>query len=240
VQRRRFLSTMVGGTVVLAATPAMAVATDHLCAGEGVADITPPLGIEMAGFHRPPGHERRIRAIRQACDVRALVLRVGSTQVALCSLDALGVDATTAKRIQDSAAKRTAIPAENIHVAATHDHSMPTFQTLRQWGALSPEFMAPVERHTVEAIVAARADLAPAELYSYYGLAIRRDSPLRDTLVVGYTDRLIGYLPDPAAYRLGEYSALVVPKILDLPPYQPTAARDMTSVAIALLKQTVG
>ena len=80
----------------------------------------------------------------------------------------------------------------------------------------------------------------PGELYSYYGLAIRRDSPLRDTLVVGCADGSIGYLPDPAAYRAGEYSAIVVPKIVDLPPYQPTAARDMTAAAIALLKQTAG
>ena len=65
----------------------------------------------------------------------------------------------------------------------------------------------------------------PAELYSYYGLAIRRDSPLHDTLVVGCTDGSIGYLPDPAAYQLGEYSALVVPKIIDFPPFQPTAAQ---------------
>jgi len=80
----------------------------------------------------------------------------------------------------------------------------------------------------------------PAELYSYYGLAIRRDSPLPDTLVVGCADGSIGYLPDPEAYRLGEYSAIVVPKIVDLPPYQPTAAREMAAAAIALLKQTVG
>jgi len=37
----------------------------------------------------------------------------------------------------------------------------------------------------------------PAELYSYYGLAIRRDSPLHDTLVVGCTDGSIGYLTRP-------------------------------------------
>ena len=41
---------------------------------------------------------------------------------------------------------------------------MPTFQTLRQWGAIPPEFMATVEHGTVEAIAAAQADLAPSEL----------------------------------------------------------------------------
>jgi hypothetical protein len=460
MQRRQFLSAIAGGVAVLGATRARAAAASGLSAGEGVADITPPLGIELAGFHKPPGQERRVKGIRQPSEVRALVLTCGPTRVAVCSLDILGLDQAMAGRIQWAAAQRTGIPAENIRVVATHDHSMPTFVRLRQWGGMSPEFMATVEQRTVEAIAAAQADLAPAEvslgkcratggshnrtvkagvartdaefgpestddqrwldtmlqalvfrragkkpdlvwyhfsahvvcyadeqagpdwpgevareirnesglrpsflqghlgdvnpgdgsdwrgeirqtvaavtpalkqaiadarelavdclrtrstpcnvpfdmerfeqwveeyrrdpsqcrsgpwvdagfaadwfqgnerrdrnvkhlpitlsamqlgpvgmlfhpaeLYSYYGLAIRRDSPLQDTLVVGCADGSIGYLPDPTAYRSGEYSAIVVPKILDLPPYQPTAARDMTAAAVALLKETVG
>lgn len=460
MQRRQFLSAMAGGMAVLGATPARAMPAGGLRAGEGVTDITPPLGIELAGFHKPPGQERRIKAIRQPSEVRALVLALGSTQLAICSLDSLSVDEAMAGRICRAAADRTGIPAENIRVATTHDHSMPTFCRLRQWGAMPVEFKAAVERRTVEAIVAAQADLAPAEmslgkcrapggnhnrtvkrgvartdaefgsqstdaqrwldsmlhalvfrragkkpdlvwyhysahavcyadeqagpdwpgevareirkqlgarpsflqghlgdvnpgdgsdwrgeirqtvaaitpalkqaiatagprrvdclrtrsarfnvpldmerfgqwveeyrrdpdkckskqwvdagfsadwyranehrdlkarhlpitlstiqlgpvgmvfhpgeLYSYYGLAIRRDSPLADTLVVGCADGGIGYLPDPEAYRLGEYSALVVPKIIDFPPFQPTAAREMIAAAVALLKQTVG
>ena len=59
----------------------------------------------------------------------------------------------------------------------------------------------------------------PAELYSYYGLEIRRDSPFENTLVFGYTDDFIGYLTDPNAYETSEYAAIVVPKITDLPPF---------------------
>ena len=164
MQRRQFLSAIAGGTAILGVTSARAVAAGGLQAGEGVADITPPLGIELGGFHKPPGQERRVKGIRQPCAVRALVLTDGRTRVAICSLDVLGVDQTMTGRIQQTAAKRTGIPAENIHVVATHTHSMPTFKRLRQWGAISPELMATVERRTVEAIVAAQADLAPAEL----------------------------------------------------------------------------
>lgn len=460
MKRRQFLSAVAGGMAVLGATSARAATADGLRAGEGRADITPPLGIELAGFHKPPGQERRVRGIRQPAEVRALVLTYGPTQAAICSLDVLGISREMAGRIQRAAAERTGIPAGNIHLVATHDHSMPTFKKIRQWGGMSPEFMATVEERTVEAIAAARADLAPAELllgkcratggshnrtvkqgvaltdeqfgpdstdaqrwldtmlhalvfrrvgktpdlvwyhfsahavcyadeqagpdwpgevareiqnqlglrpsflqghigdvnpgdgsdwrgeirqtvaaitpalkqaiaaaspqpvdclrtrsapfnvpfdmerfeqwveeyrrdpgkcasgqwvdagfaddwfrgnehrdrtikhlpitlgaiqlgplgmlfhpgelYSYYGLAIRRDSPFRDTLVVGCADGSIGYLPDPTAYQNGEYSAIVVPKIADLPPYQPTAAREMAAAAVALLKQTAG
>ena len=76
----------------------------------------------------------------------------------------------------------------------------------------------------------------PAELYSYYGLAIRRDSPFEDTLVVAYADGLIGYLPDPKAYAASEYSAIVVPKILDYPPFTTAAAEEMKTAAVAMLR----
>jgi len=78
----------------------------------------------------------------------------------------------------------------------------------------------------------------PAELYSFYGLAIRRDSPFADTIVVGYTDGIIGYLADPRAYQAGEYAATTVPKILDYPPFKPSAAAQMSRAVVALLRRT--
>jgi len=78
-----------------------------------------------------------------------------------------------------------------------------------------------------------------AELYSFYGLKIRLDSPFLVTLAVGYTDDLIGYLPDPNAYKAREYAAVVVPKILELAPFTPGAAVEFTTAATALLKKLV-
>ena len=78
----------------------------------------------------------------------------------------------------------------------------------------------------------------PAELYSVYGLQIRRDSPFENTLVIGYADDIIGYAPDPKAYADGEYAAVVVPKILDLVPYTPTATRELTKACVGLLEST--
>ena len=79
----------------------------------------------------------------------------------------------------------------------------------------------------------------PGELYSCYGLTIQRDSPLADTLVVGYTDDCFGYLPDPNAYKAAEYSAVTVPKIIDLPPFTPTSARTLAAASIEMLKTVV-
>ncbi len=429
-----------------------------LRAGEGAVDITPPVGIELAGFHRAEGNERRIKGIRQSMTARALVLQHGNTEVAIISIDSAGFGHDVARRVQQQVESQTGIPASNVRVCATHTHSAPAFCYLRQWGAIPTDYMAQVEKKAVEAVKIAQADLAPsalfvgksraaggshnrtnktfktdaqfnkdsthderwldtmlrvmfleraagkrnlmwyhfsahpvcfadeqagpdwpgmveqlvreshqlapsylqghagdvnpgdgspwrgdaqetttavhdaitrameglervqvdalrsqtqqfdvplnmamfgewlaryrqdpskcargewvdagfardwfeanenrdlgqnglpitlgairigslglvfhpAELYSYYGLAIQRGSPFANTMVVGYTDGLIGYLADPQAYKAGEYAAIVVPKILDFPPFTPTAANEMTTAAIDLLKKVAG
>lgn len=454
-RRREFLGSLAAGAVgwrLASPTGAQAAQPARLEAGEGVADITPPLGIELGGFHRPPGQERRVRGIRQPSAVRALVLRLGEAQAAICSLDVAAVGHAMAQRTRAVVERQTGIPADCVRLCATHTHSMPSFCFLRQWGAIPTEFMAHVERQTAEAVRLAIADLGPAELhlgkaptvgasfnrtspqflkdgqftaesgddgrwldtalhalllhragkrslvwyhfsahavcfadeqagpdwpgaiaerlrrdyqldpsflqghcgdvnpgdgdpwrgdlddtvkgvypaleaairsaqpvpvnilrsvrsdvtvpydlarfrdwlaryaadpeqckggewvdagfaadwyqgnakrelaetglcattsalavgpvglvfhpaelYSVYGLTIRRDSPFADTLAVGYADGMIGYLPDPGAYAAGEYAATTVPKILDYPPFAPTAARTFTGHAIDLL-----
>jgi hypothetical protein len=46
-------------------------------AGHPTVDTTPPLGVELAGFHRPPGQERLATGIRQPTAARALMLKHG-------------------------------------------------------------------------------------------------------------------------------------------------------------------
>lgn len=134
-------------------------------AGEGIADITPPLGIELAGFHKPPGKERVITGIRQSCQARALVLRQGRTEVAIVSLDVCGFDFRLAERVRKQAARRTGISASHIVLTATHTHSAPTLRFFRQWGAVSKPYVDLVEQRSVQAIVAAKQDLALADCY---------------------------------------------------------------------------
>ena len=433
-----------------------APAAAQLHAGEGVVDITPPLGIEMGGFHRPPGKERRIQGIRQPSAVRALVLELGGVRVAICSLDVAAVGKDMAARIRSQVARQTGIPAENVRVCGhahpfhalflllaavghvfgrlhghgrearpsrpcagprpiwprrrsslgkcrarggNHNRTTKAYKTdaafakessdAERWldtmlhallfhrsggkrtlawyhfnahavcyadeiagpdwpgevAELVPQEREPpavvppgarrrrqpgrrqrlarrdpadrrgdLSRSAQQAIRAATpvkidtlrttraavprsaryallkdwlAEYAkdpakctasalgrrrirrrlvprqrgtqpepdppadhdqrhclgpigmlfhPAELYSCYGLTIRRDSPFADTLVVGYADGIIGYLPDPNAYKAHEYAAIVVPKILDYPPFTPTAARQFTAAGLGLLK----
>src|SRR2546428_11218783 len=109
-------------------------------AGEGIVDITPPLGIELAGFHKPPGKERKITGIRQRTSARALLLRVNQTQAAIVVLDVLGFSREFAKSVQRRVARQIGIPAAHVRVCATHSHSAPSLMFLRQWGAVSKEY----------------------------------------------------------------------------------------------------
>lgn len=421
-------------------------------AGESAVDITPPVGIELAGYHHPPGKGRLITAIRQRTSARALVLRQGNTLAALVSIEVCALPRTMADRLKAQVAAKLGIPAAHVRLSATHSHSTPALRAFRQWGGVSAAYLATVEKQVLRAIEQAQADLSPAELhvgksraeganfnrttnkwrtdaeftkaatdgerwldtmvhvlrferagkrsllwyhfsahpvcyadgqagpdwpgevanrlrdkdkleagylqghigdvnpgpgkpwrgeaeptgqrvyeairraldraarvkvdalrveslrfdvpldldlfrnqlaryekdpaqcnrgewvdapfakewyegsrkwdmqqarraitlsslrlgsvgflfhpselYSYYGLRIRHDSVLPDTLVVGYTDDFIGYLTDPRAYEAGEYAAIVVPKIVDLPPFTRTAARALATASVDLL-----
>jgi neutral ceramidase len=48
----------------------------------------------------------------------------------------------------------------------------------------------------------------PTELYCEFGLAIKKESPARVTLIAELTDGMIGYVPIPEAIRGGGYSAM--------------------------------
>ena len=76
----------------------------------------------------------------------------------------------------------------------------------------------------------------PSELYSYYGLAIERESSARFTIVVGYAEDYIGYVPDPRAFRDNEYAAITVPRILNYPPFASNVGQALVAEAAALLK----
>jgi hypothetical protein len=59
LRRREFIASLAAGTVATGRRlQAAATKQPELQVGEGVAEITPPLGIELGGFHRAPGNER--------------------------------------------------------------------------------------------------------------------------------------------------------------------------------------
>ena len=132
-------------------------------AGEGVTDITPPPGTELAGFHKPPGKERRSTSVRQPASARALVFG-NSNLFAIISLDVCAVSQEFCRDVKASIAQKSSIAPESIRIAATHTHSMPTLRYFRQWGRLPENYRAMVATQVVEAVALAQKDLAPSKL----------------------------------------------------------------------------
>lgn len=133
--------------------------------GEGTADITPPAGIELAGFHKPAGQERKVEGAREPSCVRALVLELDQSRALILSMEIIALGAVFARQVKDAVMQATQIPPENIFVCATHTHSMPTTCFMRQWGAFSETYNALLVQRCVEAAGAAVEDLAEADCY---------------------------------------------------------------------------
>ncbi|MCH2212549.1 MAG: neutral/alkaline non-lysosomal ceramidase N-terminal domain-containing protein [Fuerstiella sp.] len=167
IRRREFMTSLAAGTAasgLASASSASATKPANLRVGEGIADITPPVGIELGGFHRSPGNERRARGIRQKSFVRVLFVEHHGTRVILISLDVLGIGHVMAARMRQSVAKQTNVPADNVRLCATHTHSTPGFIFLRQWGTITPEYVTNVEKQITRAVALAVEDLAPAQI----------------------------------------------------------------------------
>lgn len=139
--------------------------TNDFQAGEGVVDITPPLGLTLGGFHYSPDRPRRVTGVRQPAEARALVVKHGETTLAIVSLDMLNVSFELARKVQARVERETKIPAGHVKVCATHTHSMPSMAFNRQWGDRHPDYESHVESAICQAVGLALADLAPATLY---------------------------------------------------------------------------
>lgn len=93
-----------------------------LLAGASSVGIDPPLPFDPQGF------VRRARAVRQYGDpltVRALVIKRGSLEVAICAADMTNLDQEYAQKIRTAIETQTGIPYANILLNSSHSHAAP-------------------------------------------------------------------------------------------------------------------
>ncbi|MBM3289530.1 MAG: hypothetical protein FJY92_05210 [Candidatus Hydrogenedentes bacterium] len=105
-------------------------------------------------------------------------------------------------------------------------------ETAAAWDMNVKSYAAPISAIRLGAVALL---FHPAELYSFYGLQLRTSAPVPNVLAVGYCDDFAGYLTDPKAYTANEYAAIVVPKIVGLPPFTTDCARRFTAQCKDLL-----
>jgi neutral ceramidase len=100
---------------------AVKVPADELRVGTGVVVITPPLGTPLAGYYEPRGSTGVLDELYS----KALVIEQNGVKVAVVECDLLSLPRQTVLAARPLIEKQTGIPAANVLIAATHQHTGP-------------------------------------------------------------------------------------------------------------------
>lgn len=116
-------------------------------AGAASVIITPPIGVELAGYSFGPNV-----GVLDNLEAQALAIRNQETTVGILTVDLLTVGAEFVARIRARAERELGIPGTHLAVAASHSHSSPTAYPLRQWGRVDEGYVAQLEDTLIGAL----------------------------------------------------------------------------------------
>lgn len=151
----------VASLLLLLVLSSTTFADDQFRVGTGIADITPSPLLPISGGMGPTQPAREARGKLTA---RAVVFEVGTTRVAVVSLDVLGFPSVLGNRVRQLVDR---IPPENILIAATHCHSAPdcyAFPDSNGGHTGDLKWIDSVCQQTAAAVNAAIDALQPAQL----------------------------------------------------------------------------
>lgn len=130
-----------------------------LKAGAAKMIITPPIGVELAGYSFGPSV-----GILDDLEAQALVLENGEQAAALVAADLLTVGEELVGRVRRRVEAEIGIPGEAVMLSASHSHSSPTAMPLRQWGRVDEAYLHLLEGSLVRAVRMAKDNARPARL----------------------------------------------------------------------------
>jgi hypothetical protein len=111
-----------------------------LSAGAANVVITPPVGVEIAGYGFGPS-----QGILDDLEAQALYLKLGDEQIVIVTADLLTFGSELVMQVRRRAAGSYGIPEERISFSASHSHSSPTTHSLRQWGQVDETYQRYLE-----------------------------------------------------------------------------------------------
>ena len=171
---------------------AAAVRADALQAGAARIDITPPTGFPMWGY--AVRKDQPSLKLRDPLHARAVVLSVGSSKMALVSLD-LG-RAPTRQSMQNIRKQlKDAAQIETIFLVASHTHHGPVLE-LDSWPTKEKPYVRDLDEKIIKVIVEANKNLQPARLgiasyetpFNRNRHSKRADRPLDKELLIARLD----------------------------------------------------
>ena len=160
-------------------------------AGFGAADITPPTGLEMAGF----GARYEVaQGTHDPLRVRALALKIGEaeTPLLLLAFDLLGLSQALVSGIKARISGEYGVTPERILLAATHTHAGPATLDHELLGNSDKDYLA---RLPEKALAATRQAIEGFEAVTLHlGSAIAQEAGRNRNVFNGPTDPVAGVL----------------------------------------------
>ncbi len=132
-------------------------------AGASEINITPPSGVDLAGYFDRKGSASGINDDLKAA---ALVFDDRHQKSAICSLDVVGVKPEFVETVRQRVSYKTAIQPERIMIAATHTHSGPSLDCDN---LLNQKWLRELEDKLVRVIMEADCYRRPAKAGSAVG-----------------------------------------------------------------------
>ena len=147
--------------VAVAVAAAGIVVAGEFKAGFARVDITPPLGTQIAGYFTP----RISDGILDPLYVNAVAVGNGSDTVIMISVDFIGISYKYCTDIRNYISERIGIPANNIILAALHQHTSPCVSDLPPpFSSIDSVFYNVFKRKCADAAKIAVDDMSDATL----------------------------------------------------------------------------
>ena len=129
--------------------------------GHGRECITPPLGIRMVGY---AARTEGARDVHDDLFVNAVAIHDGALRVALVAYDLCLLRSETAALLKAEIQKATGLAPEHVFLNTSHTHAGPAVGDRNGDGRLESAYREEVVQKSVQAVLGAMQDVAPATL----------------------------------------------------------------------------
>jgi neutral ceramidase len=164
-------------TCSLLAALALSSAAGELRVGVAATEITPPMGIAMAGYY----HERGADGVLDPLFSKAMVIEQGGQRAALVVVDLIGITRWVTDQARAQIEESTGIKGHRVMISATHAHTGPE---LANRGKRSAELGSETP------VVVAYTEGLPELIAQSVRLANERLQPARVSVAKGHCDGL--------------------------------------------------
>lgn len=157
-------------------------------AGFGKWELTPPLGVELAGYGYYLG--RRALSVRDPLYARAVMMENDETRVLVISCDLLGLSKSVCAEVFRHAEK-LGIPPSRVIIVSIHTHTGPTIKYHEGCGFVDDAYVATVGGLICRAVDEAAADMAEVTALEQAFHPFEGDHIYNRTVADGPVDRFV-------------------------------------------------